>query len=197
MMGNLKLCMNNWNHKYPKNIPQLIDDNLSIAIKLEKRLNDESCPKLAELYSNEGKVKRQQQKFNKLGYEPNVKGSKKVKSNNEFKGLYVFGEELNGKVTPVYVGISRTVFRRLRQHGWGSKHNQCTLAYLLAIDNFYDNNYNGARIDVEDDKLQFGKDIVQNFKVTIIGIPEDFNLYFLEVTLAGHWKTKWNSFRTH
>ena len=189
--------MNNWNQEYPKSIRELVENNLSTAIELEKKLNDGNCPRLCELYINDKKVKRQSHKFYDLGYVPNVIGSKKNKSNNEFKGLYVFGEEQNNKVTPVYVGISRTVYRRLRQHGWGAMHNQCTLAYLIAINKLHNNKYKGLRTDIDKEKLEFGKNIVRNYKVAMIHVPEDFNLYFLEVTLAGYWKTKWNSFRTH
>jgi len=193
----LWLCMNNWQEKYPSNLQKLVEENLETATKLEKALNSDNCPLLSDLYKeNNDIVKRQVSIFKKLGYQPNVKGNKKVKSENEFRGLYVFGEEINGKVRPVYVGISRTIFRRLRQHGWGSEHNQCTLAYLIAIDKYYNNKYSGERKAIIEE-LKYGREKVQNFKVALIHIPEDFDLYFLEATLAGHWKTKWNSFRTH
>lgn len=183
--------MNNWKNHHPEKIEQLVKDSLLKAAVLEDKLEDENCPKLSDLYLKEKEKNRFRQKdlFNSLGYEANNK--------NEFKGLYVFAEEIGGVITPVYVGISRTIFRRLKQHGWGSLHNQCTLAYLIAINKFHNNKYKGLRTDIDNEKLEFGKNIVRNYKVAMIHVPEDFNLYFLEVTLAGYWKTKWNSFRTH
>lgn len=45
--------------------------------------------------------------------------------------------------------------------------------------------------------MQEAKEEIQNYKVALYAVPKDFDLYFLEVTLAGIFKTKWNSFRTH
>ena len=64
-------------------------------------------------------------------FSPNNYLTKKDKARNcknELKGLYIMGQTSKNKVIPVYVGISRTIFRRIRQHGWGKNHNECTLA---------------------------------------------------------------------
>src|SRR5690606_15651002 len=133
--------------------------------------------------------------FSNLGYIPNIK-SGKVKSYNEFKGLYVFGKEVNNEIIPVYIGISRTVYRRLRQHGFGKLHNECTLAYLMA-------KHENTEIERATIHENFQEELVKNkykvsaFKVVLIPIKSDYELYFLEVSLAGILKTKWNSFRTH
>lgn len=39
--------------------------------------------------------------------------------------------------------------------------------------------------------------LIRNFKVVLVNIENDYELYFLEVALAGIFKTKWNSFKTH
>jgi len=135
--------------------------------------------------------------FNALGYTANInsKTSQSNKNNNEFKGLYVFGEEKNNGVEPVYIGISRrTVYRRLRQHGWGTKHNECSLAYLMA--RFDDKELMRATVD-NDLHLVPKKAIIQSYKVALFSVENDYDLYFLEVALAGKFKTFWNSFRTH
>ncbi len=183
--------MNNWENHHPEKIEQLVKDSLLKAIVLEEKLQDENCPRLSDLYiKEEGKNRfRQVGLFKGLGYEANNK--------NEFKGLYVFAEEIDGRITPVYVGISRTVFRRLKQHGWGKHHNECTLAYKLAKRKFHKENPKVKRKEVIEDELKFGREAVQNLKVALIPVQEDYDLYILEVLLAGYWKTKWNSFRTY
>src|SRR5438046_2019519 len=50
--------------------------------------------------------------------------------NTDFSGCYVLLRE--GK--PFYVGISRTVVQRLRQHVTGKTHFDASLAYLMATD---------------------------------------------------------------
>lgn len=183
--------MNNWENHHPEKIEQLVKDSLLKAAVLETKLQDENCPRLSDLYlKEEGRNRfRQIDLFKSLGYMANNK--------NEFKGLYVFAEEINNRITPIYVGISRTVFRRLKQHGWGKNHNECTLAYRLAKREFHKENHKVKRVEVLDQELNFGRKAVQNFKVALIPVQEDYNLYLLEVLLAGFWKTKWNSFRTH
>src|SRR5579871_2309797 len=49
---------------------------------------------------------------------------------SDFSGCYVLLRE--GK--PFYVGISRTVVQRLRQHVTGKTHFDASLAYLMATD---------------------------------------------------------------
>ena len=107
--------------------------------------------------------------------------------------MYVFGEEIDGKVTPVYVGISRTVYRRLRQHGFGKLHNESTLAYLMAKNE----NEELTRASSSNSILEPKKEILRNFKVALYPVLNDYELYFYEVALAGILKTKWNTFRTH
>lgn len=187
---------------YPKNLNHLLETANEMAHTIENKLNKSDCPTLGDMYIEthntcgvkpEFSVRRDPTIFNKLGYSANIK-SGKVKTNNEFKGLYVFGEEINGKIVPVYVGISRTIYRRLRQHGWGKKHNECSLAYLKA--KFYDNKLTRATTDNET-HLVPKKDIIKSYKVVLIPVEKDYDLYFLEVAIAGLLKTKWNSFRTH
>lgn len=187
---------------YPENVNVIFSKAFNMASTALADLNHQECPRLEDLFIElhktcgvqpEYSISRNKRAFEELGYIPNII-SGKSKSLNEFKGLYIFGEEINGSIIPVYVGISRTVYRRLRQHGWGKKHNECSLAYLKARNE--DDTL--SRSTVNDDlHLKPKKEIIQSFKVVLIPVKEDYDLYFLEVTIAGILKTKWNSFRTH
>lgn len=178
--------MNYKEEPYPENLSVLLNYANEVAEKIKISLNNKDAKNVGDLYTEiKGKVIRNTTVFEKLGYLPN--------DSKEFKGLYIFGEEQNGKVIPVYIGISRTVFRRLRQHGWGKNHNQCSLAYLKTSLNSKEI----TRKNVINEDMLPAKAIIQNYKVVLIPIPNDYDLYFLEVALAGKFKTKWNSFRTH
>lgn len=192
--------MNYKEEAYPENVTSLLNYAESVADEITRKLNSNSCKKINELYFNENKrIKKHDEKFNALGYTPNtfLKNNSKNTADNEFKGLYIFGDEINGKVTPVYIGISRSVFRRLKQHAWGKKHNECSLAYLKTKHQL---ELEGRQIDratITDEDMLPAKEVIQNYKLVLVEVQNDYDLYFLEVTLAGKFKTKWNSFRTH
>ena len=193
--------MHNWSEPYIDQLQALLAKAEVTADSVKAVLNQPNTPYLSELYettmvdnsyvedclsnneSSTSKTKTLKHKFIELSYSPNVKSKSSIKSLNEFKGLYVFGEEVNGTVVPVYVGISRVIYQRLRNHGWGKLKNNCTLAYLISKD---------QKISLCEAKL-----LVRNFKVFLHPEKEDYDLYFLEVAIAGILKTKWNSFRTH
>jgi hypothetical protein len=165
-----------------------------------EKLNSKSCKKINELYYFEkNRIKRHKENFNNLGYAPNsfLKNNCKNLENNEFKGLYVFGDEVKGKIIPVYIGISRTIFRRLKQHAWGKKHNECSLAYLKTREKWLSDGKDIGRSTILNNDMLPAKSIIENYKVVLYHIPNDYDLYFLEVVLAGLLRTKWNSFRTH
>jgi hypothetical protein len=157
----------------------------SIAGVITQKLNESDCPVLGDLYMElhktcgarpEYSVIRDKKAFDDLGYMPNIQ-SRNSKSLNEFKGLYVFGKEENGSITPVYVGISRTVYRRLRQHGFGKHHNQCSLAYLMAREDNGSIKRSNIHKDFDED-LKSKKEDVKSFKVALFPIEKDYELYF-------------------
>ena len=119
--------MNYKQEPYPEKLVDLLNETIELADCIIQKLNSEECYRVDDLYEMvNGKVTRNKYRFDSLGYFAN-----EPKNNpKKYKGLYIFGEEINGKVTPVYIGISRSVFRRLKQHAWGTKHNECSLAYL-------------------------------------------------------------------
>jgi predicted GIY-YIG superfamily endonuclease len=192
--------MNHWKEPYPENLHDLLGHADKLALEISEKLNSDKCKKINELYFwDKSQIKRDIAKFNELGYTPNsyLKSKSKRTEDNEFKGLYIFGEQLNGEIIPVYIGISRTIFRRLKQHAWGKKHNECTLAYLKTRERGIIENIEIGRTTVTNEDMLPAKKIIQNYKVALIEVQNDYDLYFLEVVLAGKFKTKWNSFKTH
>lgn len=188
--------MNYNQEKYPENLHSLLKHADEAAISIMEKLNIISCKRVGDLYDIvNGKITRNKKQFDELGYTANEPND--VEKPNEFKGLYIFGEEKDGRVIPVYVGISRTVFRRLRQHAWGKNHNECTLAYLKTKAKWKLEDKEATRATITNDDMDTARTVIINYKVVLWSVPEDYDLYFLEVVLAGKFKTKWNSFRTH
>lgn len=200
--------MNYREEKYPINLNHLLNKANEMAIYITNKLNDKNCPRICDLYDQihktygvkpEYSIRRDIKLFNELGYVPNIE-SGKVKSNNEFKGLYVFGEEIDGKVAPGYIGISRSIYKRLRNHAFGKSSSTCTLAYLMAKHKYLrENDVNNVTKSLINNSKYLApqKAIIQNYKVVLIPVEKDYDLYLLEVVLSGLLKTKWNSFRTH
>ncbi len=190
---------NVWGHKYPDNLTDLLVQSEQIANEMLGALRKDTAPLLCDLYKKTDKVYRQKKVFERLGLKPNRKSDDKVKSNNELMGLYVFGIENSKKIIePVYIGISRTVYRRLRQHGWGSTHNQCTFAYMLADEKHHNFSWKG-RSTFPENQLEESRKFLQKCRVAIFPITEDKNyeMYFHEVAIAGLLKTRYNTFKTH
>ena len=186
--------MNYKKEAYPLALSDLLHRADEVANTIMEQLNATNCKRVGDLYDIvNGKITRNKKQFDELGYSANEPKGKP----NEFKGLYIFGEEKDGRVIPVYVGISRTVFRRLRQHAWGKNHNECTLAYLKTRDKWKKEGKLTERATITNEDMYPAKTVIQNYKVVLWSVPEDYDLYFLEVVLAGKFKTKWNSFRTH
>lgn len=195
-MSFLILQMNYIKEKYPEDVDSLLKHADTAAISITEKLNAINCKRVIDLYDIVyGKITRNKKRFDELGYTANEPND--VEKPNEFKGLYIFGEEKDGCIVPVYIGISRTVFRRLRQHAWGKNHNECTLAYLKTREKWLSEGKKIGRATISNEDMLPAKSIIQNYKVVLWPVPEDYDLYFLEVVLAGKFKTKWNSFRTH
>jgi hypothetical protein len=187
--------MNYWKEPYPLSMDDLTEKCESKLKEVLDALANDNCKTLGELYKEErGETTRLKGEFEKLGYKPNTKLNSKAIADNELKGIYVFAEIENGKVIPRYVGISGTIFRRLRQHGWGKLHNEATLAYLKASSK---SNYNGERRYFPYSEIEKQQKIIRQYKVALLPEALDFDLYFMEVYFSGRLKTLWNSFKTH
>lgn len=102
----------------------------------------------------------------------------------KIKGIYVLGSRKEDMVQPIYVGISRNILLRLKNHGWGKTNYQSTLLKKI------------FQSESETNREQKLKRI-QDCYVYIIPITSDYDMYIQEVMLAGLLKTEWNTFRTH
>lgn len=188
---------NIWGEAYPDSMEHLIEKSEKNLADLLARLNDPKCMKLDDFYKqNEknGDLELQKQVVDASGYTFNTVSGKTVKTNNDIQGLYLLGESIGGKVIPQYVGISRAIFRRLKQHGWGKLHNEATLAYWQ-VDIETPNS--GTRTDQEPKHRGAKQEIIRQYKVAILPELLDFDLYFMEVYFAGKLQTPWNTFKTH
>lgn len=126
-------------------------------------------------------------------------------SKKDFKGLYILSDE--GVVQ--YVGISKNVLLRLKQHFTSSSHYSASLVYLMALkeheraviesgDKEY--KYKGLRKELPNfdnfRKLQQEK-MRNSWRISFIPEGDSFHLHVLEAYAACELKAKWNSFQTH
>jgi len=188
------------NHKKEEiviNIRKLADNSYQIAESISKKFYENKCPSLNELFvlKQNGSVYTQKDIIEKY----NISG----------KGLYVLGKEENNTIIPVYVGISRDITTRLKQHGWSKNHNQASLAYLITMHS-YSQNFSLTEpsfqvvsktkrkyIKENDPDFIKAKEIVRNYYVVTYPIKGSYELHFHEIAIACILKTYWNSFRTN
>jgi hypothetical protein len=114
----------------------------------------------------------------------------------DFSGCYVLLD--GGK--PLYVGISRQVFRRLWNHVRGTKHFTATLAYSIAAHQFVSELPRTARMADADflSRFNLAKLRVQKCDFAFVEITNDLVLYLFEAYCAMELDTsEWNTFRTH
>lgn len=122
----------------------------------------------------------------------------------DFSGCYVLQD---GK-TPIYVGISRGVLNRLRQHLLGEHHTNASLAYAMAKRNHGQLTgskgvLTGTRASVmgtlkTGTAFKHTQDYLRGLSVGMIPIENPLELYIFEAYAAMALKTAdWNTFRTH
>ncbi|HNW88509.1 MAG TPA: hypothetical protein PKN48_02535 [Bacteroidales bacterium] len=135
--------------------------------------------------------------FIKFG-ECNSLAAKDSKSKTEYMGIYIFSEKVGNDIKPVYVGISRKIIRRLKNHAYGPTKDTATLAYLLAFGDKTDLKSRHKFNDNIDKIADISRLNVRNLFV-YIHLYNDchYKLQLLEVLAACKFKTKWNSFKTH
>jgi len=124
----------------------------------------------------------------------NTKYPEKRKNCNDFEGVYIFFENK----TPVYIGISRSLVSRLKQHANGNSSSTATLAYLMAKKE--NSELKSKDFGGKNNKLRERyKNEVKNLKVFIFPFKKEeyFSLSLLEIMLAIKLTTKWNTFKTH
>lgn len=115
---------------------------------------------------------------------------------HEFHGCYVF----TFRGSPKYVGISRKVITRIRQHVLdGSKQGTATLAAKMAARAL------GAETVTKTTKLagwqhafENAKKTIRRWRVAFIIIENDLEMHIFEAYCAMRLDTHvWNTFRTH
>lgn len=177
----------------------LVDELLNEINKIENNLkNIGSRNKLIKFYSfNKTRETWEAQKkvFEEYG-KCNSKATNKRKSDTEYMGLYVFSKKIGNDFKPVYVGISRKIIQRLRNHAFGKTADTSTLAFLFAKkEGISKEHYNDSGNMDEMDKYS---ERVRNLFVYIYPFNQcNYKLHLLEVLAACKFKTKWNSFKTH
>lgn len=121
---------------------------------------------------------------------------KQLEKENDFSGCYVLLK--NRK--PFYVGISRSVVKRLTQHVKGKTHFAASLAYRMACDrkpHALDRTtaMQNARFQVE---FEQAKKELLSMEVAVIEIQNPVELYLFEVFCALKFGTsRFNTFATH
>jgi hypothetical protein len=99
-----------------------------------------------------------------------------------------------------YVGISRTVVQRLRQHVRGKTHNDASLAYQMATEK---TGHKMKRADAMQDAafraaFDEAKALLRGCSVAFVEIDNPLELYLFEAYCAMKLDTcEWNTFRTH
>ncbi len=122
--------------------------------------------------------------------------AKQLKLPKDFSGCYVLIES----GVPIYVGISRGVLARLRQHVTGATHFDASLVYAIAQRR---TPKQGKRAEVMKDaefKKAFSaaQQYLRSLDVAFVEIDNPLELYVFEAYAAMELKThQWNTFRTH
>lgn len=114
----------------------------------------------------------------------------------DFSGCYV----LLDAGRPIYVGISRSVLQRLRQHVRGTSHFDASLAYRIAASRQPHNQTRSAAM--ADTVFQAGfreaQAYLRGLQVAFLEIDNPLELYLLEAFAAMELNTcDWNTFETH
>lgn len=134
-------------------------------------------------------------KLAKLGVGPKT-FAKSVGFKNDFSGCYVF---MRG-TRPIYVGISRSVLARIRQHLRSRSHFDANLAYSMAKKKRPTRGRRGDVMKNPSFRRVFFKAqrYLNRSKVATVEIENPLELYVFEAYAAMRLKTsKWNTFRTH
>jgi hypothetical protein len=119
----------------------------------------------------------------------------RLRRREDFSGCYVLLHD-----TPFYVGISRSVAQRLRQHVMGTSHFDASLAYQMATGK---TGHEMKRAEAMKDAtfrkaFDEARALLKDCSVAFIEIVNPLELYLFEAYCAMELDTReWNTFRTH
>ena len=119
-----------------------------------------------------------------------------LRRREDFSGCYVLLHDSK----PFYVGISRSVIQRLRQHVTGTSHFDASLAYLMATSKTGHEMKRKDAMKDADFRMAFEQALalLKDCTVAFIEIANPLELYLFEAYCAMELDTcKWNTFRTH
>jgi predicted GIY-YIG superfamily endonuclease len=122
--------------------------------------------------------------------------AKRFGEKGDFSGCYVLLR--NGQA--FYVGISRGVIGRLRQHGKGKTHYDASLAYRMACEKEPHRTTREKAMEGEQFKKAFeeARATLIGCDVAVVKIENPLELYLFEAFCAMELDTReWNTFRTH
>lgn len=114
----------------------------------------------------------------------------------DFSGSYVLIEDSN----PVYVGISRSVLARVRQHVLGRSHFDASLAYLIAQRRLPTKGQRSKNMESPEFQAAFAaaQQYSRGLRVATVRIDNPLELHVFEADAPMSLGTaEWNSFRTH
>lgn len=114
----------------------------------------------------------------------------------DFPGCYVFLDQAK----PIYVGISRTVVKRLVQHLNTDSHYSASLVYRMATKTYpHELKRDQAMKDDQFRAVFFqAQKRLRKMNVAWVEIDNDLELYVFEIFAAMKLDTdSWNTFRTH
>lgn len=126
---------------------------------------------------------------------------------NLFKGVYVFYSEEKQRIE--YIGISRKIIDRLRQHAYFSQPNSASLAYLMLKKQYAKkdwvrpedwNKQYFSEIEIKNkfqDEVREFQAIILSYKVTFVEFDNDFEMALFEIYASIKLQTYWNTFITH
>lgn len=130
------------------------------------------------------------------------------KEAKEYRGIYVFASERDGRLHYDYVGISRGVKQRFQWHATGTIINHATWAWLMVAEKEQlkadrkANKDNKEGLKAHKQKVKEllkarQADVIHRCKFTFVHVESDMMLHLAEIYCASHLQTHWNSFRTH
>jgi predicted GIY-YIG superfamily endonuclease len=122
--------------------------------------------------------------------------ARRLNITGDFPGCYVLIENGN----PIYVGISRSVLQRLRQHVRGTTHFDASLAYKIAAAALPHRLTRAEAMKGGAFRREFdrAKTYLQRLNVAFVRIDNPLVRYIFEPYCAMHYDTdKWNTFETH
>lgn len=114
----------------------------------------------------------------------------------DFSGCYLLLDEM----APIYVGISRSVITRLRQHFMGRTHFDASLAYAIAQHRLPTAGKRSEVMGVPAFRATFSQAqaYLRGLMVSFVEIENPLELYVFEAYAAMELGTdQWNTFRTH